>query len=72
MTNRAQTGTPPKVGPQPPRYRERETTVRSVLEQLRTSWRAQGHTYAPNQDSTELHNRRRLVVVPERRARAST
>jgi hypothetical protein len=27
-----------------------------VLEQLRTSWRAQGQRYAPNQDFTELHN----------------
>ncbi len=27
-----------------------------VLEQLRTSWRAQAQRYAPNQDFTELHN----------------
>jgi len=27
-----------------------------VLEQLRTSWRAQGHNYAPDQDFTQLHN----------------
>jgi hypothetical protein len=27
-----------------------------VLEQLRAGWRAQGHTYAPNQDFTQLHN----------------
>jgi hypothetical protein len=27
-----------------------------VLEQLRTSWRAPGQVYAPNQEFTELHN----------------